>query len=440
MREKRRRDEFSSSFNSLMNVLLVVDPSFQEEAVLRERRRLGSLRTNIADPSPPSRKRKSTEEDDNDNPLFSRVELVLKATTSLKTLYEKCNDLEQSLGLQNSSTLLDSRQGQKKKKKQKTEDGTESSCASTSLSTRREVACSQRVEGKGPPPNVDDTEEEGGESGELQEQQQQQQHHHHHHHQIEATPNVAAFPVDDEPDRARLLAQLIFGATRGHDGLLMADLLRRKGQQQQQSMRLADAVFPPPPSPPNAAAAAAAALGSSSGLSRHFIINNEQQLASLRRQQQIISALNETGSIDVSRRSMDVSRRLYADLMAQQRDRLLLSPPPLPPPPPPPPHRHRHLVGNESTLASGLIRPAGDVNHLSVNAVAAAALNAARGLYNTRGTRVGLGQGRSLTSLSATERPNRNTEHQLATITTPNEAPSSSYIATPSTKHSPSDK
>ena len=103
MREKRRRDEFSSSFTGLMSVLLRVNPVFQEEARIREQRRAGSIHAACSSTASTSsggketQRRRTEESDDADNPLFSRVELVLTAISSLESLHRKSEDLTNQL-------------------------------------------------------------------------------------------------------------------------------------------------------------------------------------------------------------------------------------------------------------------------------------------------------------------------------------------------------
>eukprot|EP00541_Cyclophora_tenuis_P006902 CAMPEP_0116545220 /NCGR_PEP_ID=MMETSP0397-20121206/2548_1 /TAXON_ID=216820 /ORGANISM="Cyclophora tenuis, Strain ECT3854" /LENGTH=234 /DNA_ID=CAMNT_0004069511 /DNA_START=248 /DNA_END=953 /DNA_ORIENTATION=- len=117
-REKRRREAFSCTFNRLLKTLLEVDPTFQEE--VRERRRFAwSLQTPTSSSCNNHARRKrrrrrmnhqhnngdddlndEDDEDDDENnmdSLFSRVELIIKATETLQALDDKCTQLRVNL-------------------------------------------------------------------------------------------------------------------------------------------------------------------------------------------------------------------------------------------------------------------------------------------------------------------------------------------------------
>lgn len=113
LREKQRRDEFSTTFNMLLNVLLEVDNDFAREAKIRETRRrsvhiaaIGARHQDAAAASDEGnssnpRKRKAadatTGADSNDNTLFSRVELVVKATEILHKLHGQVANLSKAI-------------------------------------------------------------------------------------------------------------------------------------------------------------------------------------------------------------------------------------------------------------------------------------------------------------------------------------------------------
>lgn len=83
-REQRRRSELSESFHSLASVLLKVDPDLKEEAFIRERRRNGGVLMSGTDEQVicENTSRECA-------PLFSRVELVNRATWCLEQLHGK---------------------------------------------------------------------------------------------------------------------------------------------------------------------------------------------------------------------------------------------------------------------------------------------------------------------------------------------------------------
>lgn len=93
--EKKRRNEFTSSFNSLMTVLLQVDPLFQEEAQLRQehkrsREELAAATESAESGSPgKSAAKKKKKQNGEDAPIFSRLELVDRAVRSLGALHAK---------------------------------------------------------------------------------------------------------------------------------------------------------------------------------------------------------------------------------------------------------------------------------------------------------------------------------------------------------------
>ena len=109
-REKQRRDEFSQTFVLLLSTLLKVDPGFRAENHMREQRKAESVSSATSasgsaaasrtddgrESTRPAKKRKAAE-DDSDNFVFSRTELVTRATETLQALSTRCALLENTL-------------------------------------------------------------------------------------------------------------------------------------------------------------------------------------------------------------------------------------------------------------------------------------------------------------------------------------------------------